>query len=502
MNRSNDVAAWKIWQCEVCGWIYDEEKGAPDEGLAPGTRWSEVPEDWQCPDCFAFKRDFVMVEIASPVDENPDETPFRRNTSDPKFASFPIVVVGSGLAGYNLVRELRALGNEHRIIVVTEDDGSYYPKPVISNAISANRSPDDIRIATADDMARAYDIVVKANSPVESVDVRRRSVRLNTGETIGYSKLVLATGSECIDPGFSGNGSRAVYRVNDLRDFARFRKGLRAARDIIVIGAGLIGCEFANDLCLAGYKVTIIELASRPLQSLLPEEASAAVTRALSGIGIQFLFDRSIAAIERSGPVTSVRLEDGQRVAADIVLSAVGVKPNTVVARLAGLAIGRGIRVNRFMETSEIDVFALGDCAEVQQTVYPFVLPLTAAARSLAMTLHGRNTEVRFGVMPIHIKTPTVPVVCYRAPTRAACHWHVVLSDGADCTAELRTAMGTLVGVALTGACVEETQQYVAKLPPLMDEGFITAHGRSVPEYFYREPRNWTERLGRFWWGA
>jgi len=502
MSESISRAIWEVWQCEVCGWIYDEEKGAPAEGIPPRTRWADVPDDWKCPECLAPKSDFVMVRLASPALESPEVESYRRNETPAEFKDNPIVIIGSGLAGYTLVKEIREIGAERRIVVVTLNDGASYPKPMLSNAIAAGRSAEDIASATAEEMARDYDIEVMTFRRVVDIDTRQRVVRLETGETIGYSRLVLATGSDCIELAVEGAESERVRQVNDLADFAAFRASLQDAKDVVIVGAGLIGCEFADDLSTAGYGVTVVEAAARPLQSLVPEDVSAAVSRALTGRGVRFMFERAVSAIAPSGDRVDVNLAGGDAVPADLVLVAIGVKPNTTVARMAGLAVNRGICVNRFLETTAIDVFALGDCAEIQQRVHPHVLPLVSAARALAATLCGRSTEVDYGVFPIHVKTPSVPVVCYRAPGYPDAAWVTVQAEGINCKCELRTASGKLVGVALSGSSAEEKNDYVAKLPPLMDEGFITTHGRRIPEYFFREPRGWGESIKRWWWGA
>lgn len=502
MVEARQEPVWKTWQCEVCGWIYDEEKGSPAEGLAPGTRWADIPDDWQCPECRAFKRDFVMVELNGRMEISSDEESYRRHDGDPRFAGFPVVVVGSGLAGYDVVKELRALGNHSDVVVVTADDGAYYPKPAISNAIGLHRSAEDIRIASAAEMERKLRITVRADTKARTVKARSHRLVLAGGEEIPYSKLVLATGSICIDPQHSGDGLAYVEHVNSLADYGRFRERLGRARRVVIIGGGLIGCEFADDLACAGYQVCVIEISDRPLQSLLPAAASEAVIAGLSEQGVTFKLGRRVARIGRAGHGAVVELDDGECLGADLILSAIGVTPNTALACRAGLEVNRGIVVNSFLETSEIDVFALGDCAEIQQMVLPFVMPLTAAARALAQTINGRNTEVRYGVMPVHIKMPSVPVIRYQAPSSKGCCWSVLCSDGIHCKAECRDEEGTLVGVALTGSFTDEKNDYVQRLPPLMSESFITRHGRSVPDYFYRPARNWKERLAQIWWGA
>jgi rubredoxin-NAD+ reductase len=241
-------------------------------------------------------------------------------------------------------------------------------------------------------------------------------------------------------------------------------------RRVAVIGAGLIGCEFANDLINGGFEVDVIDPLSTCLPTLLPEQSSAAVRAGLEAQGARFHFGPLVTAVDyvdgADGPVR-VSLNDGNALEADIVVSAVGVRPNTVLAKDAGLEVNRGILTDRFLRTSAPDVYALGDCAEVEGHVLVYVAPLMAAARALGKTLAGEETAVVYPAMPVTIKTPACPTVVAPPPEGAEGSWSFS-GEGINLRGEFRNAAGDLLGFALTGDTVREKLALQKALPPII----------------------------------
>lgn len=493
---------WKVWQCEVCGWIYDEEKGWPQEGIAPGTRWEDIPEDWTCPECLATKKDFIMVEIGPQQEVSASDLEWRKPTEDARFSGQPIVIIGSGLAGYDLVKEIRGTGDTSEIVMITADDGAYYPKPVISKSLSQGKDAADIIRHTAEEMAAEYRVQILTDTCVEEINPKRQQLTLSQGSKQSYRKLVLATGAKSITPQLGGNAKDKIFQVNNLDDYTRFKAAITNKKRILVIGGGLIGCEYANDLVAAGKDVTVIEALDAPLATILPKEASAAVRDGLEGAGVKFHCGRMVKQVDNTGNDIKATLDNGDTIEADLVLVAIGVAPDLTLAQKAGLVTNRGIVVNRFLETSEINIFALGDAAEMADKVLPFVMPLTAQVRALAQTLTNLNTMVYYGVMPVHIKTPTVPVIFYHAGGKEAAQWQVV-RDGIHCRALCKTTSGKLRGIALTGKYVDEKNDFIEQLPPLIGKDeYVLPNGKYVPEDFYHRPQGFWETLRHAWWGA
>jgi rubredoxin-NAD+ reductase len=452
------------WECIVCGLVYDEKEGWPDDGIAPGTRWEDVPEDWLCPDCGVGKEDFELLEEA-PVDDTPHH---EEPVADTVHA--PVVILGTGLAGYGLAKEFRKHDEETPLILITSDDGRSYSKPMLSTGYTKNHSADDLAQLDAGSMARALKASVWTMTRVNRIDTGRQLIEVGDAQTaIHYGKLVLAVGAEVIRPPIEGDALELVYSVNDLLDYDDFRTAVAKnnVRKVCIIGAGLIGCEFTNDLINGGFEVEAVDPLGHCLPTLLPEPAGRAVQAALEAKGARFHFGPLVTAVGRSGEGVVVTLNTGATIEADIVLCAVGVRPRIELARASGIETNRGIVTDRLLQTSAPNVYALGDCAEVQGHVLVYVAPLMACARALGKTLAGEPTEVSYPAMPVTIKTPACPVVVAPPPAGADGDWQIS-AEGSSVRAEFRDASGGLLGFALTGDATRDKIALQKELPAIL----------------------------------
>ena len=335
-----------------------------------------------------------------------------------------IVVLGSGLAGWTTVRELRKLDAAVPVTVVSADDGDFYAKPSLSNAFAQGKRPEQLVSTPAAKMAATLNVTLLPRTRVESIDAARRELVTSQGRIL-YAKLVLATGADPIRIPLAGDAAHAVRSVNSLDDFAAFHAQLRPGAHVAIMGAGLIGSEFANDLAGAGYRVSVVDPSSRPLAALLPEQASAALADALQALGVRFHFGTTVQSVDRDGGKLRLQLADGTAFDADVVLSAVGLRPNVALARAAGLQCGRGIVVDETLATSDPAIFALGDCAEYAGgRCLPYVMPIMSAARVLAAGLAGRGGTLSFPLMPVSVKTPALPLVIASPAAGGDGQWH------------------------------------------------------------------------------
>jgi rubredoxin-NAD+ reductase len=452
------------WECIVCGLVYDEEKGWPDDGIAPGTRWEDVPEDWLCPDCGVGKEDFELIEEA-PVEQVPHH---EEPVADPVHA--PVVILGTGLAGYGLAKEFRKHDSETPLILITADDGRSYSKPMLSTGYTKDTSAEDLAQLDAGGMGNLLKASVWTMTHVSAIDTENQLIKVGDAQTvIHYGKLVLAVGADVIRPPIEGDALEYVYSVNDLLDYDDFRKAVAKndVKKVCIIGAGLIGCEFTNDLLNGGFDVEAVDPLPYCLPTLLPEAAGQAVQRALEEKGATFHFGPLVQAVNKSDKGVTVKLNNGTTIAADMVVSGVGVRPRTELAAAAGLQTNRGIITNRLLETSARNIYALGDCAEVDGQVLVYVAPLMAAARALGKTLAGEPTEVVYPAMPVTIKTPACPVVVSPVAPGTEGEW-TVNADGNSVKAEFRNAAGDLLGFALTGDATREKMALQKMLPPIL----------------------------------
>jgi len=437
------------WECIVCGWIYDEAKADPDNGVPAGTLWEDVPEDWLCPDCGVGKEDFELIEeseVAAVPHHDQDE---------PDQARPPLIIIGTGLAGYGVAREFRKYDQDTPVIIITSDDGRSYSKPMLSTGFTRDVEADELAQLDAGSMGKQLKASIWTMTEVSEIDTENQLVKIGDNKTtIHYGKLVLALGSEVIRPPLQGDALDHVYAVNDLLDYVDFRQAIQRnnVRKLCIIGSGLIGTEFTNDLLNGGFEVEVVDPLGYCLPTLLPEPAGKAVQRALEDMGARFHFGPLVTEVNsREGGGVTVSLNNGETIDADLVVSAVGVRPRTSLAIASGLECGRGIKVNRRLETSAPNVYALGDCAEVEGHVLVYVAPLTAAARTLGKILADQPEDVVYPAMPVTIKTPACPVVVSPPAKDAQGAWQVK-EDGNNVVAEFRGADGQLLGFALTGS--------------------------------------------------
>jgi rubredoxin-NAD+ reductase len=378
----------------------------------------------------------------------------------------PIVIIGSGLAGYNLARELRKLDRETPLAIVTADGGQFYSKPTLSNALASSKTPAAIPLSTAEQMAAQLGATVRTHARVTALDVAARRIHIGE-ETVPYLKLVLAFGADQVQLPLAGNAVDAAMTVNGLDDYARFRAALDGKRRIVIIGAGLIGCEFSNDLASAGYSVHAVDIAAQPLPRLLPAAGAALLQQKFAALGIHWHLGTSVEAIDHDGDALRIALANGETIAADLVLSAIGLKPKLDLAHAAGLTIRRGIVVDRYLATSAEDVYALGDCVEVEGLVLPFVMPIMHAARALAATLAGRRSAVAYPAMPVLVKTPSCPTIVAPPANGAIGEW--LIERGEDSVKSLFIdGGGKLLGFALNGAATAERAKLARDLPPVL----------------------------------
>jgi len=454
------------WECIVCGLIYDEKEGWPEDGIAPGTKWEDVPDDWTCPDCGVGKEDFELI----PGSEDGDAEEASAETEAPGDVNArSVVVIGSGLAGYGLVRELRRKDEVVAITVLTSDGGEGYSKPMISTGYTKDLNADKLAAQSAQELAEQLNVTVRTRTRVASIDTQTQTVHLEGGETLPYSELVLALGAELIRPPIGGDAAEDVLGVNDLDDYRRFQDLLAAkgAKKVAIIGAGLIGCEFTNDLLNGGFTVEAVDPMGWCLPTLLPEQSGRAVQAALEEKGATFHFGPLATEVNRAGEGYAVSLNNGDTIEADAVLCAVGVKPRTTLASEAGIEVNRGIVTDRQLRTNAANVYAMGACAEVSGHVLVYVAPLMAAARALAATLAGEGTDVSYPAMPVAIKTPACPVVVSPPAKDAEGEWHFE-GDAPDIKALFRSRAGNLLGFALTGQAVKERMALTKELPDIL----------------------------------
>lgn len=381
----------------------------------------------------------------------------------------PIIIIGAGMAAYSLAREFRKLDKATPLMVVTGDAGHAYSKPTLSNAFALGRGPDALVQSSAQDIAASLGMTVLANTWVTAIDHAARDIDTSEGR-FAYSKLVLALGADPVRLPLAGNAAGEVMSVNDLQDYTLLRERIEAVGGparVALIGAGLIGCEFADDLAGAGHQVTLIDPNPRPLSALAAPALSEALVRAWAARPITLRLGMVATTVSRDEDVFQVRLADGSTLAADVVVSAVGLRPSIALAQQSGIATGRGIRIDAHGRTSVADVFALGDCAEYsvdgRSMTMPYVAPMLAAARAIAATLAGVPTPIVLKQEAVVVKTPSCKMALLPPPPDTQGSWSTV-NDDERIVARFHDRAGVMRGFGLSQYTPALRSQLLAEL--------------------------------------
>src|SRR3989344_3131648 len=205
-----------------------------------------------------------------------------------------VVIIGKGLAGYNVAREFRKLDSDTPLLLITADDGRSSSKPMLSTGFAKNKEADGLSMAEPGAMAEQLKAEVRTHTRITGIDAGHKRLWIGE-EAVEYRDLVLAWGAETIRVPVEGDGAAAVFPINDLEDYARFRAAANGKKRVLVLGAGLIGCEFANDLTLGGYSVELVAPCEQVMPGLLHPAAAAAVQAGLEGLGGRFHLGPGVA---------------------------------------------------------------------------------------------------------------------------------------------------------------------------------------------------------------
>lgn len=369
-----------------------------------------------------------------------------------------VVVVGSGLAGYGVLRELRKLSPDSRLTLVTLDDGHFYSKPALSTALAKGKVADTLVTTPAAKMAAQLRLDLRAGREAEAI-ARPDRMLLTTGGPIAYDKLILAQGADPVRPHLEGDAAHRALAVNNLDHYREFRDGLADGARVLVMGAGLVGTEFANDLSATGYRPVVIDMLGHPLAQLVPPGVGEMVRRAIGAQGVEWHLGRRVVSLDKAGAAVRARLDDGTEILADAVLSAVGLRPHIRLAEEAGLEVGRGVKVDATGCTSDPDIYAIGDCAEYPHGLAAYVTPIMAAARAIAASVLGTPTEIRFPPLSVQVKTTAYPIVLLPAPPGVDGEWQAVADDERGLKYLFRDRDGAIRGYVFTRDWCQERME-------------------------------------------
>jgi nitrite reductase (NADH) large subunit len=321
-----------------------------------------------------------------------------------------LVIVGNGMAAARLVDELAkvALGR-YAVAVIGEEPRLAYNRVLLSSVLAGETASHEIELRPAT-WWRDRGVTLKYGCAVDEIDVGRRELKIANEESIGFSKLVLATGSSALRLNVPGADLVGVHTFRDSRDVDLLLTLAAGKKRVVVIGGGLLGLEAAYGLAKAGAAVTLLHLMDRLMERQLDAPAGALLKSLVERKGINVLLHASTARILGESRVEGVELTDGRRVDADAVIFAAGIRPNVAIAKEAGISVNRGIVVDDQLQTGTEDIFALGECAEHRGICYGLVEPAYEQAKVLAQHLAGRTAAYGGSVTATNLKVSGVGV--------------------------------------------------------------------------------------------
>ena len=409
------LAPYETYICEACGYVYDEALGDPDGGLAPGTRFADIPDDWACPLCGVTKADFTAY-VAPSLEALRARAPASAAVAA-RGGPAGVLIVGAGRAGWQTAEALRALNAELPITLVTTCAGDVYDKPLLSVAMARSLDPSALVKESGPNAAARLGVRLLANTQAVRICSDTRLLRTTRGN-LRYDQLVLAHGARgalpaCLPP-------ELCWRVNHLAAYLKLRAALGdTPRDVLIVGAGLIGSELANDLALGGHRITLLDTQAEPLARWHGEGAGVQLLRAWKDLSIRFVGGVQVSGLEKMGPPSHaqyrVTTADGQRFVADLVIAAAGLATPSRLAESGGLTWDNGIAVDAAtLRTSNERIHALGDCITVNGQASRYIEPIARQARAIAAAICGAaSSPYEPRAATVRVKTTSHPMTLH-----------------------------------------------------------------------------------------
>jgi len=298
-----------------------------------------------------------------------------------------LVVIGNGMAGMRTVEEMLKLAPEHyNITVFGSEPYGNYNRIMLSPLLAGDKQLDEIMINTREWYAD-NDITLHAGDAVERIDRKRRIVHAASGNEVPYDRLLLATGSNPFVIPVPGTELDGMVTFRDVDDVNGMLSAARDQQKAVVIGGGLLGLEAANGLMKQGMEVTVVHLLDALMERQLDAPAAQLLQQSLEERGMAFRMEAQTESILGKKRVEGVRFKSGEEISADLVVMAVGIRPNTELAQSCGLHCDRGVVVNDTMQTYDPRIYAVGECVQHRNATYGLVAPLWDQARVAATHL-------------------------------------------------------------------------------------------------------------------
>lgn len=307
-------------------------------------------------------------------------------------------IIGSGVAGVNAATILRKNNTDAEISIYTDENHLYYPRPRLYEVVSGQKQPEDL-YSFPSKFYEKQRISIHLMKKAIRLNAAEKTIMFEDGSRTNYDKLLLANGAHPFVPTMKGIEKKGFFTLRTMDDALSIRERIMKTRRAIVMGNGLLGLELAVSLRKAGHDVRVIGLYPRLLPKQLDQEASEILKEYLERLGISLVLNAVTKEILGKDEVAGVSLEDGRKLEGEVVVAAIGVRPNIELASEAGIKTGTGIIVDQHLQTSFEDVYAAGDAIEFNGQVYGIIPPALEQARIAAVNMARKEEQVYRGTV-------------------------------------------------------------------------------------------------------
>jgi nitrite reductase (NADH) large subunit len=375
----------------------------------------------------------------------------------------PIVIIGTGPVGIRMLEELHTASLYHPIIIYGGEPWMPYNRVRLSSLLAGEVSHEDILLSN--DELVSDPIVRRYNCKIVSIDRENKVVIDELGNEQEYEKLILATGSEPFIPNIPGIELEGVFKFRDLNDTEKLIARRTRSRKTVIIGGGLLGLEAARAMQRFSTSVTVIEHNNRLLFRQLDETGSNLFKKIVEDLDIEVLVSNQVKKINGERFVESIELRNGKTIECDTLIVSAGIKPNTELAKEAGLAFGRGVKVNDAMQTSDSDIYAIGECCEHQGEVYGIVAPGFEQALIAAQNIASIKTEYKGTLLATSLKVVGHPVFSMGEVDESVKTYSSYTYQDKDTYRRINVYRGQIIGIIALGEWTEiiKLREYVKK---------------------------------------
>ena len=305
-----------------------------------------------------------------------------------------LVLIGNGMAGMRTIEELLKLNPDlYDITVFGSEPYGNYNRILLSPVLAGDKKIDEIML-NDDQWYEDNNVTLHKSTPIEKIDRKNRKVICSDGSETDYDRLLIATGSNPFILPIAGKDLNGVISFRDINDVNLMVEASKTKKHAVVIGGGLLGLEAAFGMMKHGIKVTVVHLTDTLMDMQLDTDAGTMLQSSLIERGVEFLMGKNTESIEGDTDVKAVCFKDGSKIEADIVVMAVGIRPNIELAQQAGIHCEKGIVVNDTLQTFDPRIYSVGECVQHRSATYGLVAPLfemaKVCANHLALIGYGR----------------------------------------------------------------------------------------------------------------